>query len=182
MGGECDPQGIVQEIKIWPYKKVVYAQLWIHSVEWDAQISLGFLVANLCQTTRPSDIKKQTNKKIYCIVDFTILADHKVKLKEGETRDRYLYLLRKLIWLLNVKVAVIPVVVGALGTIPKGLVKGQEDLEIRVQEETIQITSLIRSVRIPRKVLETWGELLLLRLQWKKHQLTLMGKALKGVK
>ena len=35
------------------------------------------------------------------------------------------------------KVTVIPVVIGALGTIPKGLVKGLKDLEIRGQVETI---------------------------------------------
>ena len=35
------------------------------------------------------------------------------------------------------KVTVIPVVIGALGTISKGLVQGQEDLEIKEREETI---------------------------------------------
>ena len=36
------------------------------------------------------------------------------------------------------KVMVIPVVIGVIRTIPKGLVKGLEDLEFRWQEETIQ--------------------------------------------
>ena len=49
---------------------------------------------------------------------------------------------------------VIPIVVGALGTVTKGLVNGLEDLEIRGQEESIQTTTLLRSVRIPRRVLE----------------------------
>ena len=53
------------------------------------------------------------------------------------------------------KVTVIPVVVGALGTIPEGLVKGVEDLEIRGQVEIIQTTELLRSTRILNKVLET---------------------------
>ena len=35
---------------------------------------------------------------------------------------------------------VIPIVVGALGTMPKGLLKGLEDLEIRGHVETIQTT------------------------------------------
>ena len=34
---------------------------------------------------------------------------------------------------------VIPIVIGALGTIPKGLVNEVEDLEIRRQAETIKI-------------------------------------------
>ena len=37
---------------------------------------------------------------------------------------------------------VIPIVIGALGTIPKGLVKGQADLGIRGQVETIQTAAL----------------------------------------
>ena len=52
------------------------------------------------------------------------------------------------------KVMVIPIVIGALGTIPKELVKGLDDLEIRGQVETIQTTALLRSARILRRVLE----------------------------
>ena len=51
-------------------------------------------------------------------------------------------------------VTVMPDVISALGTNLKGLVKGQEDSEIRGQVETIQTTTLLRSVRILRRVLE----------------------------
>ena len=61
----------------------------------------------------------------------------------------------------------IPIVIGALGTISKGLLKGVEDLEIRGQQETIKITALLRSTRILSRVLESWGDLLSLNLQWK---------------
>ena len=50
---------------------------------------------------------------------------------------------------------VISIVIGALGTTPKGLIKGLEDLEIRGQVETIKTTALLRSDRILRRVLET---------------------------
>ena len=60
------------------------------------------------------------------IVDFAVLADHKVKLKENEKKDKYLYLARKLnrnkLW--DMKVTVMPIVIGALGTVTKGLVPG----------------------------------------------------------
>ena len=46
------------------------------------------------------------------------------------------------------KLTVISIVSGALGTISEGLLKGMEDLKIRRQEETIQTTALSRSVRI----------------------------------
>ena len=50
------------------------------------------------------------------------------------------------------KVTVIPVVIGALGTIPKVSIKELEGLEIRGQAETIQTTVLLRSARILRSV------------------------------
>ena len=71
-----------------------------------------------------------------------VLADHWVKLKEIEKKDKYLELARELKkktmehecdgdWYQF----------GALGTVTKVLVKGQEDLEIRGRVETIQTTA-----------------------------------------
>ena len=52
------------------------------------------------------------------------------------------------------KVTVIPIVIGALGTITKVLVQGLEDLKIIGRVETIQTTALLKSARILRRVLE----------------------------
>ena len=49
----------------------------------------------------------------------------------------------------------------------QGILKGLEDLEVGGRVETIQTTALLRTARILRRVLETWGDLLSLRLQWK---------------
>ena len=65
------------------------------------------------------------------------------------------------------KVTTILIVIGAFGTVTKGLLKGQEDLEVGSRVETIQTTALLKTVRILRRVPETWGYLLLLNLQWK---------------
>ena len=81
-------------------------------------------------------------------MDFAVLAEHRIKLKESEKKDMYLDPARKLKNLWNMKVKVILIVIGTLGTVTKGLVKGLEDLEIRGQVETIQTTALLRSVRI----------------------------------
>ena len=53
------------------------------------------------------------------------------------------------------KVMIIPIVIRALGIVTKRLVQGQEDLEITRRVETIQITALLRSARILRRVLGT---------------------------
>ena len=50
---------------------------------------------------------------------------------------------------------IIPIVIGAFGTVTKGLLKGLEDFEVGGREETIQITTLLRTARILRRVLET---------------------------
>ena len=65
------------------------------------------------------------------------------------------------------KVTIVPIVIGAFDTITKGLLKGSEDLEVGGRVETIQMTSLLRTARILRRVVETWGDLLWLKLQWK---------------
>ena len=65
------------------------------------------------------------------------------------------------------KVTIIPIVIGVFGTETKGLLKGLEDLEVGGRVETIQTTALLRTSRILRIVLETWGDLLSLNLQWK---------------
>ena len=64
-------------------------------------------------------------------------------------------------------VTIVPIVIGALGTVIKRLLKGLKDLEVDERVETIQTTALLRTARILRRVLETWGDLLSLKLQWK---------------
>ena len=109
-----------------------------------------------------------TAKKRICkIVDFAVPADPRVNLKENEKKDKYHDLARELKKLWNMKVTIVPIALGALGTITKGLLKGLEDLEVGGRVETIQTTALLRMARILRRVLETWGDLLSLKLQWK---------------
>ena len=53
------------------------------------------------------------------------------------------------------KVIIIPIVIGAFGTVTKGLLKGLGDLEVGGRVETIQTTALLKTARILRRVLET---------------------------
>ena len=65
------------------------------------------------------------------------------------------------------KVTVVQIVIGSLGTILKGLVKKLEELEIEGRAEIIQIIALLGSAKILKRVLETGGDLLSLRFLWK---------------
>ena len=92
---------------------------------------------HLISVRRPDLIIINKNQKIYKIVDFAVPADHRIKLKECERRDKYLDLARELKKLWNMKMTIIPIVIGAFGTVTKGLLKGLEDLEVGGRVETM---------------------------------------------
>ena len=52
-----------------------------------------------------------------------------IKLKEYEKWDNYIDLAIELKKLRNMKVAIVPIVIGAFGSVTKGLLKGLEDLD-----------------------------------------------------
>ena len=116
---------------------------------------------------RPDLIIINKKKKNCKILYFAVPADHRIKLKECEKKDRYLNLARELKKLWNMKVSIVPIVTGAFGTVTEGVLKGLEDLEVGGRVETIQTTALLKTTRIQRRVLENWGVLLSFKLQWK---------------
>ena len=95
--------------------------------------------------------KKRTCK----IVDFSVPADHRIKLKECEKKDKYLDLARELKKLWKLRVTIVPIVISAFATVTKGLLKGQEDLEVGGRVETIKTSTLLKTASILRRVLET---------------------------
>ena len=118
---------------------------------WDFNIQTDHLIS----ARRPDLIIINTKKRICKIVDFAVPANHRINLKESEKKDKYLDLARELKKLWNMKVTIVPIVIGALGTITKGLLKGLENLEVGGRVETIQVTALQRTARILRRILET---------------------------
>ena len=76
------------------------------------------------------------------LVDFAVPADHRVKLNEIEKKDKYLDLARELKKLWNMRVKVLPIVIGALGTVPKGLEKSLSELRIKGRIKTIQTAEI----------------------------------------
>ena len=132
----------------------------MHKLLWDFDIQTDHLIS-----ARRPDLIIINNKKRKPAKLST--ADHRIKLKECEKRDKYLDLARELKKLWSMKMTIIPIVIGAFGMVTKGLLKGLEDLEVGGRVETIQTTALLKMARILRRVLETWGDLLSLNLQWK---------------
>ena len=122
-----------------------------HELLWDFNIQTDHVIP----ARRPNLIIINKKKRIFKIVDFAVPADHRINLKESEKKDKYLELARELKTLWNMKVTIVPVGIGAFGTITKGLLKGLEDLEVGGRVETIQMTALLRTARILRRVLGT---------------------------
>ena len=122
-----------------------------HKLLWDFDIHTDHLIS----ARRPDLIIINKKKRICKIADFAVSADHRIKLKECEKKDKYHDLARELKKLWNIQVTIISIVIGAFGTITKGLLKGLENLEVGGRVETIQTTTLRRTARILRRVRET---------------------------
>ena len=90
-------------------------------------------------------------KRTCIIANFAVLVDPKIKIKESEKKNKYIDLVRDVRKLLNMRVTVLPIVIGDLWTIPK-------ELEIGGRIGTIQTKALLRSTRILRRVLEIWED------------------------
>ena len=69
---------------------------------------------------RPDIVLTNKKKRMYYIMDFAVLMNNRVNMKKSEKQDKYLHLARELKIFWNMKVTVIPIIVGAFGTVPKG--------------------------------------------------------------
>ena len=118
-----------------------------HKLLWDFDIQTDHLIS----VRRPGHIiKKRVSAKWSAVP-----ANHRIKLKEFEKRDKYLNLAREVKKLWNMKGTIITIVIGAFGTVTKESLKGLEDLEVGDRAETIQTTALLKTARILRRILET---------------------------
>ena len=126
-----------------------------HKLLWDFDIHTDHLIL----ARRPDLIiinKKKRKKRICKIVDFAVPADHRIKLKECEKKDEYLDLARELKKLWNMRVTIVPIVIGVFGTVTKGLLKDLKDYVVGGRAETIHTIAILKTAGILKRVLETW--------------------------
>ena len=102
------------------------------NISWRIRRSNGS--TNLDQKSRPRNNQQRRKERSCWIIDFIVQANHRIKLKESENKDKYLDLTRVLIKLWNINVTMIQIVIGALATVTKGLIKGLEYLDISEDE------------------------------------------------
>ena len=95
--------------------------------------------------------KKERSCKI---TDFAVPGDSRVEKKEKDKIGKYQDLGRELQKIWNVKVKIIPLVVGSLGAIPKQFGKRLKQIGITAGTAQVQKPVLLGTARILGKVLE----------------------------
>ena len=75
-------------------------------------------------------INKKRKKRTCRLVDFAVPAYHRVKMKESEKRDQNIDLAGELRKLWNMRVMMIPIVVGTLRTVSKDFERELDELKI----------------------------------------------------
>ena len=102
-----------------------------------------------------SDLVVVDKKERSCkIIDFAVPGDSRIEEKEKDKTEKYQDLGRELHKIWNVKVKIIPLVVGFLGAIPKQFGNRLQEIGITLGTAQVQKTVLLGTARILRKVLE----------------------------
>ena len=92
--------------------------------------------------------------RICKIIDFAVPGDSRSDEKEKDKIEKYQDLARESQKIWNVKLKIIPLVVGSLGAIPQQLGNRLKRISITAGTAQVQRTVLLETARILRKVLE----------------------------
>ena len=121
---------------------------------WDMPVNTDRTIT----ANRPDIIVKDSVNSTWKLIDMTVPSDRNIALKEIEKKSKYKDLELEIQRMWHIKTIVIPVVVGALGTVKKGMVENIKKVSERATVTEIQKICMLRSARILRKVLSIWTE------------------------
>ncbi|MEM7375718.1 MAG: reverse transcriptase family protein [Bacteroidota bacterium] len=116
---------------------------WDRSVETTQQV----------ESNRPDVVVVDHHLKKWLIVDFAVPSDRNVSNKEQEKIAKYSPLAHQIRKLHSVSTSIVPIVVGALGVVTKGLENGLKELDIPDVLGGLQTSAIIGTTNILRKVL-----------------------------
>ena len=117
---------------------------------WDFNVYTDRVI----EARRPDIILLKKKENECLVIDIAVPGDARVQSKEEEKSEKYQELCREIQKLWRVKCKVIPVVIGALGTIPLRLSAYLGLLDIDLSIETVQQSVILGTARILRKVLD----------------------------
>ena len=118
-------------------------------IYWDRKIEVG----KGLEHNKPDLIVVDKVNKKWTVVDFSVPWDANVKRKEEENIARYADLATEIRRLYKVRTEIIPIVVGALGTIPKRLKGYLKSLGVPDVIGCLKTTALLGTQRILKNTL-----------------------------
>ena len=119
-----------------------------YKILWDFSIQTDHVI----EAWRPDLVAVDKNERICKIIDFAVPGDSRIKEKGKDKIEKYQDLGRALQEIWNVKVKIIPLVIGSLGAIPKQFGNRLKQIGITVGTAQVQKTILLGTARILRKV------------------------------
>ena len=119
-------------------------------VLWDFTIKTNIEI----HAKRPDIVMVDKNSNETIILDVAIPADVNIRNKEQEKIIKYQDLAREIRKIWNVSTKVIPIVMGALGTVTDRLEQYLKDIGVTTRIELIQKSTLLSTARIIRQVLD----------------------------
>ena len=117
---------------------------------WDFNIQTD----NEIQARRPDIVVVNKKDRKCYIIDVAVPGDVRIAEKETEKIEKYDELKREVERLWKVKARVIPIVLGALGTVTRSLSNYIKEIGVKTQIKLIQKSVLLGTARVLRKVLE----------------------------
>ena len=96
---------------------------------------------------------KDKQEKTCMLIDMTIPADRNTSVKVAEELSKYKYLEVEITKMWGLKTITVPVVIGALGVVKKGIEKQMNKITRKINITELQKVALLRSSHILRKVL-----------------------------
>ena len=109
--------------------------LWVMHIQTD----------HVIEHRRPDIVVIDKDNKRALLIDIAVPPDATVEEKEQEKMDRYQDLARELKRLRKVETKIIPIVVGTLGTVAKGLEKNFKKARSNATVELLQKAALLAS-------------------------------------
>ena len=109
----------------------------------------------MIQARRPDLTLVDKKKNSVSLIDISVPWDSRVEEKEREKMDKYQDLRLELRRLWEMPVEVVPIIIGALGTIPKNLKRNLEKLEAKVAPGLMQKSVVLETAHIVRRVMDS---------------------------
>jgi hypothetical protein len=148
----CKTNGLEHEPKWYQHQPQKVVENEKVKILWDWNVQTDKVIEH----RRPDIILVNKEEKTCQIIDVAIPVDHNIRKKTKEKVEKYQELrweVKKL-WEMN-KVEVVPIIIGALGALPKDLEKWLRRCKMKTKPGQLQKTVLIETAHILRKTLDS---------------------------